>query len=365
MLNVKKEKLMELSDLLHNSMMRKKRQAGTTKDDILIENRIFGILCDDSGVPPTKCAIRLNDKFGYDLTGEDIINIFRRRRMAVPKDRFELFKWCSDVADLFEKSITGDKDAFAEYEKLRKESAVKSIKHHDSQDRIAAIMIYRRFPEIVTEGDSEILDSLGNTLARYLFYDISDAICEVYEFPTYRERKSSNNTFVKTKSTMTLEQALKRIDSLESELERTSSMLSDLQNEFEEQLNESKVKELTDFFAKLNSEKYGSILDQLLELQKGLNTLRKNGYEVPIEINGLLIVIKKLTQFVQDSHINPILKPNSIRTVRAADVEFSDYIGTPFTSETEEKRVKALSPGWIFKDKEIQISRPRVEEVNE
>jgi hypothetical protein len=163
---------------------------------------------------------------------------------------------------------------------------------------------------------------------------------------------------------MTLEQAVRKISSLEDELERTNNMLSDLQNEFSEQLAESKIKELTDFFAKLNSEKYGCILDQLLELQKGVNELRKNGFEVPLEINGILIVIKKLIQFIKDSHISPIMKPDSEKAVKASDIEFCDYIGTPFSSETEVKKVRTLSPGWIFREKEIQISRPRVEEVN-
>lgn len=362
MVSSNNEKMKELSECLHSVMRRKAKQAGNTKEDIVVENRIFSILCDDPGVPPTKCAIRMNEKYGYDITGDEVIEIFRRRRMAYPKERMELFDWVNKVTDLFGKAITGDKAAFAEFEKIRKDTAVKSIKRHDSQDRICSIMIYIKYPDLFCDEDAEVIDNLGNTLGRYLFYDMSDAICEVYGFPTYRDLKNSSQEKKEVPS-ITLEQAMKRIDTLEGELETTSSMLSDLQNEFEEQLTESKIKELTDFFAKLNSEKYGCILDQLLELQKGVNELRKNGFEVPIEINGVLIVIKKLIQFVRDCHIDPILRPDSERIVKASDVEFCDYVGSPFSSETEEKIVKTLSPGWIFRDKEIQISRPRVEEV--
>ena len=224
------------------------------------------------------------------------------------------------------------------------------------------IMLTSKFPELFQPEDWEIVECLGNTLSRYLFYDISDIVSEICGFPAYKKSRNSQQG-KKAQPSITLEDAMKRINLLESELERTSNMLADLQTEFSEQLSESKIKELTDFFAKLNSEKYGCILDQLLVLQKGVNEMRKNGYEVPIEISGILIVVKKLIQFIRDSHIEPILKPDSERTVKASEIEFCDYIGTPFASETEEKTVKTMSPGWIFKEKDIQISRPRVEEV--
>ena len=139
-------------------------------------------------------------------------------------------------------------------------------------------------------------------------------------------------------------------------------MLQDLQEEFEEQLEASKAKELADFFARLNSEKYGCILDELLVVRKGIDELRKKNYELPIEINGLLIMVKKLIQFVRDSHIEPIMKINSTREVIASDVEFCNYEGSPFATLGDRKMVKVVSPGWIYKDKELQISRPKVKE---
>lgn len=362
MINTKDEKIRELSESIHEKIRRKAMQVGDINEKIILENRIFNILCDDPGVPPTKCAMRLNDKYGYELSGDDVIRIFRSRRMAFPKERIELFEWTSQVADLFAQAAVGNRNAFDEFNKKRKETAVKSIKRHDSQDRICVLMVTRICPELFYDEDYEVINTLGDTLGRYLFYDMSDILGEVYGFPTYKDLK--NNAHVKTaKPSITLEQAIKKINILEGELERTSNMLSDLQKEFSEQLEENKVKELTDFFSKLNSEKYGCILDQLLELQKGVNNLRKSGFEVPIEINGILIVVKKLIQFIKDSHIDPMMKPDSEKDVKVSDIEFCDYAGTPFTSETEIKRIKTLSPGWIFRDKDIQISRPRVEEV--
>ena len=58
-----------------------------------------------------------------------------------------------------------------------------------------------------------------------------------------------------------------------------------------------------------------------------------------------------------------MLKPESLRIVKAGDVEFWNYEGTPFTSAEEEKQVKVISPGWIYSEKQVQISRPKVKEV--
>ena len=138
-----------------------------------------------------------------------------------------------------------------------------------------------------------------------------DGISNTYNFTQLKDEKKKQQKNAPEKK-LSYEEAMKKLNQLEITLERTNTMLSDLQDEFEEQLEASKVKELADFFARLNSEKYGCILDELLVIRKGIDQLRKNNYELPIEINGLLIMVKKLIQFVRDSHIEPIMKINSI-----------------------------------------------------
>ena len=311
---------------------------------------------------PTECAVKMNDKYGYDMTGDEVIQIFRNRRMANPMERKELLQWAEEVAECFAGAVQGKRDSFDKFEKIRKESSLKNGKRHDSQDRMAVIMIYEKYPEIDCFDDTDSLHLLGNTLARYYFYDISDAVSDVYGFPQYRDEEKKKQKSNKPENKMSYEQALRRIAQLENTLERTNTMLQDLQDEFEEQLQASKIKELADFFAKLNSEKYGCILDELLVVRKGVNELRKNNFKLPIEINGLLIMVKKLIQFVRDSHIEPIMKIDSIQEVAASDVEFCNYEGTPFITPEEKKTVKVVSPGWVYKDKELQISRPKVKE---
>lgn len=361
MINVNNPKVKEVLAEIHKGIERKTQKDGIKKEEIIIESRIFSVICNDCGIGPTNCALAMNERFGYDLTGDEVIQVFRKRRMANPVERKELFQWAEDMADYFAQAIQGNESSFQKFEKFRREPALKNGKKHDSQERLIAIMLFEKYPELDIYEDREKLHLLGNTLAKYCFYEMVDGVSNTYNFAQLKDDKKKQQKNTPEKK-LSLEEAMKKINQLETTLERTNTMLSDLQDEFEEQLEESKVKELTDFFARLNSEKYGCILDELLVIRKGIDQLRKNNYELPIEINGLLIMVKKLIQFVRDSHIEPIMKVNSTHQVTASDVEFCNYEGTPFTSAEEVKTVTVVSPGWIYKDKEIQISRPKVKD---
>ena len=96
---------------------------------------------------------------------------------------------------------------------------------------------------------------------------------------------------------------------------------------------------MTVFFAKLNSDKYGCILDLLLQVRKGINQLKKQHVALPPEISGLFILIQKMTQFVIDNHIDPIMKPGSRRMIKAGEAELCDYEGSPFMDKNEEKEL--------------------------
>lgn len=363
MINVKDEKIKDVLDEIHEGMNRKFKGNRVASEEIVLENRIFSSLCNNPEIAPAKCAINLNNEYGYSLTGNEIIEIFRSRHMANPVERKNLFEWATKVSEIFAQAIYGKKDRFEEFEKLRKTSFLENRKRNKDQDRIVAIMIYEKYPEIDIYGDSIKLKNFGNTLGKYFFYDMADSIANVYGFSEFKEqrKKVESNSLNKQ---LDYRQAIRKIIQLENMLDRTSRMLQELQDEFEEKIEISKVKELTEFFSKLNSDKYGFILDELLISKKGLDELKKQRYELPIEINGLLIMVKKLIQFVRDCHIEPILKLNSIKEVLASDIEFFDYEGSSFQQTNEMKQVRVISPGWIYRDKEIQISRPKVKEEN-
>ena len=382
MINTRDKKVNEIIRRIHQSALQKSKKGRRSRKEIvreiITENRMISVFCNDYGMNPEKCARILNATYGEEQTAEGIINILRNRKMAVVSERKAMFTWAEEITDCLEKAINGSKNAFERYKQLMDKIPGKPVTKKDREsglyqncpERIAVIMTFRKYPEIdKSENDIPLVFYMGNTLSRYLFYDIGDIISDVYNFPPYTDLETRTKAEKEKKSgekkeKLTYEQALQRINKLENILERTNVMLEELQDEFDEQLEISKVNELADFFAKLNSEKYGCILDELVMVRKGVDELRKSNYELPVEINGLLIMVKKLIQFIMDCHINPIMRLNAIKEVCATDVEFCSYEGTPFKSPEEKKKVKVISPGWIYKDKELQISRPKLREEN-
>lgn len=361
MMNQNNERKKEILAEIHKAMQQKTKRGGNIKEDIVKENRVLALLCHDYHMEPRDCAKKMNILYGYDMTGNDVIQVLRNRRLSKPAERAMLLKWAEEVSEFFMEAFDGKEEAFKKFEEKRRESVLQGGRKHDIQERLVAIMIYEKYTTMNIYHDREELHSLGNTLARYVFYDMSDSVANVYDFQQLRESKRKESSTIAEK-TISYDQAMRRMSQLENTLERTNMMLQELQDEFEEELESSRVKELVDFFSKLNSEKYGCILDELLVVKRGVDQLRKENYEIPIEINGLLIVIKKLIQFIRDSHIEPMMRIHSIREVIATDIEFCNYEGTPFQNADEIKKVRVVSPGWIYKDKEIQISRPKVRE---
>ena len=315
-----------------------------------LENKILAFFCHNQNAEPVDCARSLN------LTLDQVTRSLKSMRIYNSDKRKEFLKWADSIAEFFSGAIIGNRDSFDKLEQQRKQAT--QLTFLRDRERIAAIMIYEKFPELNKLGDKDLLLHMGSVLAKNYFYRMYDALCHVYDFPLYKHKKNTEA------GKISHDQAMKRIDELESELQRTTEMLGELQEEFNDQLQESKISEMTDFFAHLNSDRYGNILDQLLQVRTGMDKLKKEGYELPLEINGLFIMIRQLIQFTRDRHIEPIMKLHSKKEVCASDIEFCDYEGSPFKSDNERKIIEVISPGWVYKDQNVQISRPRVKECN-
>lgn len=154
------------------------------------------------------------------------------------------------------------------------------------------------------------MQSGNNVLVRNYLNNLLDALCKAYEFPVFSLKFQDKVSGRQRARKMSYEQAISQLEQMEVRLQRTNEMLRDLQDEFDQQFAESKVTALTEFFSQLNSDRYGNILDMVLQLRKGVTHLSRSGYELPEELKGLFVVYNKLVQFIRDSHIDPIRKPN-------------------------------------------------------
>lgn len=359
MLDIKNPKVAEIISIAHSKVVEKSKKFTRLDQEIVIENLVLQLVSMNYRQSPGACKDILVAEYGFDCRVEEIIKIFRYYQMNQMDKRDALMAKIKKTVLLLEKAINGDLKALDSF-KAEFDERINSTENRQAKtySKLVLNMVYCMIPELDVDSDKELIRNFGAALCKYVIWDIEDAIRQTYKNkPDVRKENKVKINFDE------YNKAITKLEEMERAWKQTDMLLADLQKEFDERLQAVKLQEMTEFFGKLNSERYGCILDELLTVRKGIDTLRKNNYELPVEISGLLIMIKKLIQFVRDNNINPMIKPGSILVVKASDVEFWNYEGTPFNDSLEEKKVRVISPGWVYSNKELQISRPKVKEV--
>ena len=146
-------------------------------------------------------------------------------------------------------------------------------------------------------------------------------------------------------------------------LEMVQAMFDELKESVEESAEEAKKVAVSDFFGKLNSPAYGSILDSLLVVEKNLAQARKEGIKMPPQLMSLTIIFKQLIRFVKDSGIEPIEEVGREFEAVYEEISLLNYIGEPYERDEEVKKLRVSTPGWKYGD--MVISTPTVQEVTE
>ena len=356
MINLNDPSIKRFIENLHKSVERKsKNLSADSYDDYIKENRVIKILCEDKTLGPRQCAAEMNARYRTDMDNEDVIRLLKANRLSYQAKRAELLNWAEETIETFAKALeTHSQKDFEDFIALRNRTIqTRDDERYKIQERIAAIMLYVRHPELDSGTDADTLEKFGNVYMKHFIYDASDFLRNICTKSKGRDKADKKDS------------AAEKIELLENMLNRSDMLLKELQDEFDARIKASHQDDLVEFFSRLNSEKYGCILDEVLSARNGVRQLRKKNIQLPPEIGGLFILIEKFAQFIRDSEINPIMKPGSTQTVRLDEAESCDYEGSPFLNSTETKRVKVLSPGWVYKNKDVQISLPRLKEVTD
>ena len=354
MINITEPIVKRFMENLHKAIERKnKNLSAVSYDEYILENRVIKLFCEDKTLTPRLCADEMNARYGTDLYNEDVVKILKATRLSHQQKRAELIDWASAMIEAFGRALESRKQKdYDDFVAVRGKTVhIRENERYKIQDRVACLMLYVKFPELDTGTDAETLEKFGNVYMKHFLYDASDFLKNVCG-------KTRNNSKGDKKDAQQ-----DKIELLENMLNRSDMLLKDLQDEFDIRIKQSHQDDLVEFFSQLNSEKYGCILDAVLSARNGVRQLRREKVQLQPEIGGLFILIERLAQFIRDSEINPIMKPGSVKDMRLDEVESCDYEGSPFLNTTEVKHVKVLSPGWVYKNKDVQISRPRLKEV--
>ena len=356
MTNLNDPLIKRIIENLHKSLERKSKNfSATTSEDYINENRVIKIFCEEKSFGPRQCAAEMNERYGTDMDNEDVIRILKANRLSFQPKRAELLNWADETISAFGKALeTRNQKDFEDFINLRgKIVYTRDNERYKIQERIASLMFYVKLPELDSGNDAETLEKFGNAYMKHFLYDASDFLRNICNRPKNSSKGDKKDS------------QADKIELLENMLNRSDMLLKDLQDDFDARIKQSHQDDLVEFFSRLNSEKYGCILDEVLNARNGARQLRRENVQLPPAIGGLFILIEKFAQFIRDSEINPIMKPGAVKEMRLDEVESCDYEGSPFLNNTEVKRVKVLSPGWVYKNKDVQISRPRLKEVTE
>jgi hypothetical protein len=322
-------------------------------DPVVEDNTILSCLCLHPEIEPRELGDMVNqliDKHKYN--GNAIIDRLRYMWLSVPAERVKIIQLANAKSKLLYDSFSGDAKALAAFREFEENAyGTYSRDDHAKIMRCVLISLFTKFSPLKKLPHACDVYDRAMTRAKACLLELSDAAQDVC-----RHQHQSGQQAKK-------EDASAKAAHMEERLKRSQEMLEELQAEFESRLQESKTQEITNFFSALNSEKYGCILDGLFSSRKGLDALRKRNYELPLEINGLSILVRKLIQFVRDSGINPIRRVGERMKVTSADIENFSYIGAPFENAAEEKLVEVIAPGWVYKARNIQVARPTIKEV--
>ena len=288
-----------------------------------------------------------------------------------------------ELVDLILKTMAGDIEAYREFNKKYEEYT------YERENSNLDDVVLRRFIPLgivislnrnkdnilgLKNNEKSAVKNLRPFQARYIISDFK------YEFGCLlglRKRRKNTTELIdsfkqivedSTEVEEEIEESLESVklerDQYKSSLRLIQKSLDELSEKLKEETQNIASEQIRDFFVSLNSAKYGNFLDKIPLTEELLKEIRKNekDFDIPQEVKRVLIFIKSVIKFIKDQGITPIEEINRVFEGIAEDIAEMDYVGEEFIDD-EIKKLRVIAPGYKYKD--LIISIPKVEEVNE
>ena len=150
-------------------------------------------------------------------------------------------------------------------------------------------------------------------------------------------------------------------DDLRAAAEIAQHQLEALQEEIEHIRDEAKQETVITFFQEMNSGQHSNLLDQFLKAELLVRELKKQGTEIPQEIELIPSLIRMFTRFVKMQGIRPKAVVGEQKVITLSESDEYEYTGSSWEDPDERKIVEIQSAGWIYGN--TLISKPKVKEV--
>ncbi|MCY3720695.1 MAG: hypothetical protein OXG97_00585 [Candidatus Poribacteria bacterium] len=157
------------------------------------------------------------------------------------------------------------------------------------------------------------------------------------------------------------EQIAHENDDLRAAAEIAQHQLEALQEEIEHIRDEAKQEVVITFFQEMNSGQHSNLLDQFLKADLLVRQLKKQGTEIPQDIELIPTLIRMFTRFVKTQGIRPKAVVGQQKVITLSESDEYEYTGSSWEDPDERKTVEIQSAGWIYGN--TLISKPKVKEV--
>ena len=230
-------------------------------------------------------------------------------------------------------------------------------------------------PDLKNEKYNPIVISFGAGYCDHLLRRLRDKVLQEYGMPKYkktakdilkrteREISASNAAAAGFSTDNELEQLRFMNENYKNSLELVQTTLNELNETLDETAAKAKKEAIASFYATMNSEGYGNLLDSIELVERRLALIREQKIRIPPQVLPLTIVFKQLIRFIREYGITAIDVTGREFEATAEELAGYTYIGEEYLSDGETKTVVVERPGWKFED--TIISLPTVREKEE
>lgn len=313
----------------------------------------------------------------YSISYGDYVDVLRNVNLDSEERRNYVADLVGQGVTLLKKALDGDKNALDKYAAFTEDLEPRDRKKRHRIFFIGKYMVTFLIlidPDLKNDMYRPIVITFGARYCDRLLRNIRDRLLK--EYGMSRRRRTARDVLQKTEKALlesteaavdfTAGDELERLrfanNNYKNSLELVQSMLDELNETIDETAADAKNAAVASFYATMNSDKYGNLLDSIELVERRLAVIKEQKIKVLPQLMPLTIVFKQLLRFIKECGITPIDVTGREFTTEVEGLADYTYIGEAYSKEGEQKTVVVERPGWKFGDTVITLPTVREKE---
>lgn len=313
---------------------------------------------------------------GQSITYDAYLDALRSVNMDKEEKRTYVVGLVNQGIGLLKKALDGNRAAIEQYSEFTENLEPRDRKNRKMffVGKYMVVFLILVDPDLKSDEYEPIVRAFGARYCDRLLRNIRDRLLK--EYGMSRRKKSARDVLQKTEKAIVesteevsgfaagneLEQLRFMNNNYKNSLELVQAMLDELNETIDETAADAKTAAIASFYATMNSEEYGNLLDSLELVERRLAAIKEQKIKLPPQVLPMTIVFKQLLRFVRDCGIMPIDTTGREFTTEVEGLANYTYIGEAYTRAGETKTVVVERPGWKFEDTVISLPTVREKE---